>query len=211
MADLINGYFEKHLNLPREDAIRLHSEYYRNYGLAIAGLIRHHQIDPLDFNAKVDDALPLDSMIRPRLGLKKMLAEIDRSRVKLWLFTNAYVSHARRVVRLLEIEEYFEGITYCDYAAKRFVCKPDRDMYVKAMREAGVDRAKDCFFVDDSYLNCKAAQELGWTAAHLVEDGSLEVPRTPASTYQIEHIEELRIVFSQLFRTGKQAMVTPGA
>lgn len=152
MADLINGYFEEHLNLPRENAIMLHSEYYRNYGLAIAGLIRHHQIDPLDFNAKVDDALPLDSVIRPRPGLKKMLGDIDRSKVKLWLFTNAYVNHARRVVRLLEIAEYFDGITYCDYAAEPFVCKPDRGMYAKAMREAGVERTKDCFFVGESSM-----------------------------------------------------------
>lgn len=149
MADRINAYFEQHLNLPREEAVRLHSQYYQNYGLAIAGLIRHHKIDPLDFNAKVDDALPLEGVIRPRLGLKKMLADIDRSKVKLWLFTNAYVNHARRVVRLLGVEEYFDGVTYCDYASEPFVCKPDQDMYTKAMREAGVERGKDCFFVGE--------------------------------------------------------------
>ncbi|KAF3761348.1 pyrimidine 5-nucleotidase [Cryphonectria parasitica EP155] len=199
MADRINAYFEQHLNLAREEAVRLHSQYYQNYGLAIAGLIRHHKIDPLDFNAKVDDALPLEGVIRPRPGLKKMLADIDRSKVKLWLFTNAYVNHARRVVRLLGVEEFFDGVTYCDYASEPFVCKPDRDMYTKAMREAGVERCKDCFFVDDSYSNCKAAQELGWTAAHLVEDSAC-VPRVVASKHQINHIEELRSTFPQFFR-----------
>jgi pyrimidine and pyridine-specific 5'-nucleotidase len=147
MADLIDKYFVTHLSLPWEDAVRLHQEYYQNYGLAIEGLVRHHQIDPLDYNAKVDDALPLDEVIKPRPELKKLLADIDRSKVKLWLLTNAYVNHAKRVVRLLEIEEFFEGLTYCDYGSVPFRCKPHPDMYHKAMKDAGVERYEDCFFV----------------------------------------------------------------
>lgn len=147
MADLIDKYFATHLSLPWEDAVRLHKEYYQNYGLAIEGLVRHHQIDPLEYNAKVDDALPLDGIIKPRPELKKLLADIDRSKVKLWLFTNAYVNHAKRVIRLLEIEEFFEGITYCDYGSVPLTCKPHPDMYRKAMRDAGVEKYEDCFFV----------------------------------------------------------------
>jgi pyrimidine and pyridine-specific 5'-nucleotidase len=76
-----------------------------------------------------------------------MLEDIDRSRVKLWLFTNAYITHGKRVVKLLGIEDLFEGITYCDYGAERFLCKPHPDMFAKAMKEAGVNAPKDCFFV----------------------------------------------------------------
>lgn len=151
MADLIDTYFEKHLNLPRAEAVRLHKEYYTNYGLAIEGLVRHHQIDPLEYNAKVDDALPLDGVIKPRPELKKLLEDIDRSNIRLWLFTNAYVNHAHRVIRLLGIEDMFEGVTYCDYAKVPFVCKPQKDAYVKAMKEAGVEKWEDCFFVGECH------------------------------------------------------------
>jgi len=150
MADLIDQYFATHLSLPYQDAVRLHKEYYQNYGLAIEGLVRHHQIDPLDYNAKVDDALPLDDIIKPRPELKQLLADIDTSKVKLWLLTNAYVNHAKRVIRLLEVEEYFEGITYCDYSKVPLICKPHPDMYQKAMKEAGVEKHEDCFFVGKS-------------------------------------------------------------
>ncbi|KAK4112184.1 pyrimidine 5-nucleotidase [Canariomyces notabilis] len=200
MAELIDRYFVTHLSLPWEDAVRLHKEYYQNYGLAIEGLVRHHQIDPLDYNAKVDDALPLDGIIKPRPELKKLLADIDRSKVKLWLLTNAYLNHAKRVVRLLEVEEFFEGVTYCDYSSIPLVCKPQTDMYHKAMRQAGVEKYEDCFFVDDSYQNCKKAQELGWTVAHLVED-DIQPPKTPACKYQIRHLNDLRTTFPQFFKT----------
>lgn len=149
MADLIDDYFEQHLSLSREEAIRLHQEYYRSYGLAIEGLVRYHQIDALEYNSKVDDALPLEGVIKPRPELRKLLEDIDTSKVKLWLFTNAYITHGRRVVKLLGIEEMFEGITFCDYSSVPFVCKPHEDAYEKAMREAGVNDFKDCYFVGE--------------------------------------------------------------
>jgi pyrimidine and pyridine-specific 5'-nucleotidase len=147
MSDLIDNYFSKHLEIPWDEAVRLHKEYFTNYGLAIEGLVRHHQIDPMDYNAKVDDALPLEDVIKPNPELRKMLEDIDKSKVKLWLFTNAYKTHGRRVVKLLGIEDLFEGLTYCNYADVPFVCKPQPDMYKKAMREAGVEKPEDCFFV----------------------------------------------------------------
>jgi pyrimidine 5'-nucleotidase len=147
MAELIDRYFATHLSLPWDDAVRLHKEYYQNYGLAIEGLVRHHQIDPLDYNTKVDDSLELDGIIKPRPELKQLLADIDTSKVKLWLLTNAYINHAKRVIQLLDVEEYFEGVTYCDYSSVPLTCKPHPDMYHKAMKEAGVDRYEDCFFV----------------------------------------------------------------
>lgn len=148
--ELIGQYFTSHLSLPWDEALRLHKEYYTNYGLAIKGLVSHHQIDPLDYNRKVDDALPLEDIIKPNEGLKQLLRDIDRNRVRLWLFTNAYVTHGQRVVRLLEIEDQFDGITYCDYSKQPIVCKPHEEMFAKAMREAGIDRAEDCYFVGTS-------------------------------------------------------------
>ncbi|KAK2067587.1 hypothetical protein P8C59_001313 [Phyllachora maydis] len=79
------------------------------------------------------------------------------------------------------------------------VCKPHADMYHKAMKEAGADSYEDCFFVDDSYLNCQKAQELGWTTVHLAEEG-VESPASPASDYQIRHLEELRAIFPHFFK-----------
>jgi pyrimidine and pyridine-specific 5'-nucleotidase len=220
MAHLIDEYFSKHLNLPWEDAKRLHQEYYTSYGLAIEGLVRHHQIDPLDYNSKVDDALPLEGVILPNPELRELLDDLDRTKVTPWLFTNAYITHAKRVINLLEIGDIFEGLTFCDYSKQPLVCKPHSDMFIKGMKEAGVERTEDCFFVgrlvpsgvppillpipncvpDDSYLNCSKAQEYGWTVAHLVEEG-LPVPKTQASPYQIRHLRELRTTFPQFFKS----------
>jgi pyrimidine and pyridine-specific 5'-nucleotidase len=137
----------KHLSLDHANAFKLHREYYTTYGLAIKGLVRHHKIDPMDYNKQVDDALPLESIIFPDPELRKLLESVDRSKVKLWLFTNAYKDHGNRVVRLLGVQDMFEGMTYCDYAAERLICKPHPDMFAKAMSEAGIGDIRGCFFV----------------------------------------------------------------
>ena len=147
MGALIDAYFMKHLSLSKEDAIELHQRYYKDYGLAIEGLVRHHKIDALEYNAEVDDALPLDDIIQPDPKLRKLLEDIDESKVKLWLFTNAHITHGQRVVRLLGIEDLFDGITYCDYGAERLLCKPTVEMYDKAMQEADVHDPTDCYYV----------------------------------------------------------------
>ena len=204
MQELIDSYFARHLSLPASDAKALHARYYKDYGLAISGLVKHHTIDPLAYNREVDDALPLDDVIKPDPQLRKLLDDIDRSRVKLWLFTNAHITHARRVVRLLGVEDYFEGVTYCDYAAKVLLAKPHKEMYDKAEREAGAMSSEECYFVDDSALNCRHANERGWTVVHKLEEED-PGPERRAGRYQIRHLEGLRSIFPQFFAENTES------
>lgn len=101
----------------------------------------------MEFNRKVDDALPLDSIITPDPKLRAFLQEIDTTKVKMWLFTNAYITHGKRIVSLLGVEDLFEGITYCDYEKVPLVCKPHEEMFEKAEVEAGAPSMSDCYFV----------------------------------------------------------------
>ena len=125
----------------------LHQRYYKDYGLAIEGLVRHHDINPLEFNRDVDDALPLDDILSPDPELRSLLEKFDPKKIKLWLFTNAHITHGMRVVRLLDVESCFEGITYCDYTAETLVPKPRPAMFEKAERESGVTSIEHCYFV----------------------------------------------------------------
>lgn len=144
---MIDKYFQTHLSLSQEEANDLHMRYYKDYGLAIEGLVRHHKVDPLEYNRLVDDALPLEDILSPNPKLRKLIQDLDRTKVKPWLFTNAYVTHGKRVVKLLGVDDLFEGITYCDYGADKLLCKPAPDMFRKAMREAEIQSEKDCYFV----------------------------------------------------------------
>jgi pyrimidine and pyridine-specific 5'-nucleotidase len=125
----------------------MHQEYFKKYGQTVEGLVRHHEVDAIHYNSQVDDALPLETLLKPNPQLRQLLESIDTTKVRLWLFTNAYVTHAKRVVKLLGIDDLFEGITYCDYSQVPFICKPQTGMFAKAMKEAGVENTAACYFV----------------------------------------------------------------
>ena len=200
MARLINQFVVKHLEMTVDDAYMLHQQYYKDYGLAIEGLSRHHKIDPLVFNREVDDALPLDELLKPDPDVRKTLERFDKSKVKMWLFTNAHITHGQRVVRLLGIEDLFEGITYCDYSQKRLVPKPLPAMFDKAERETRVTDYDKIYFVDDSLLNCQDAYKRGWKkTVHLVEP-QVPSPETKPCEHQISHLRELLDLFPELLK-----------
>ncbi|TRX93635.1 hypothetical protein FHL15_005607 [Xylaria flabelliformis] len=91
---LTDSYFEHRLGFGKEDTNRVRNKQRKKYGLIVEGLASNHQIDPLEYNSMVDDAIELESLIRPDSKLSRLLQDVDTSKVKLWLLTNAYVTHA---------------------------------------------------------------------------------------------------------------------
>ncbi|KAK4147143.1 HAD-like domain-containing protein [Dichotomopilus funicola] len=186
ITTMLNHTFIKNALSLDDDATReLHQKYRKECSLILQGLVQNHGIDPLE-------------LLVPDPELCQMLRDIDKTKVKLWLLTNAYVNHGRRVVRLLGIEDHFEGLTYCDYAAEPIHCKPHVEMFNKAMREAGVGDVKACHFVDDSAGHCFSAEKFGWTAVHLLEDDAQPL-EADVCKYRIARLVELRNLFPHFF------------
>ncbi|KAH8105898.1 pyrimidine 5-nucleotidase [Cristinia sonorae] len=208
MGERIHAYFVE-LGWSDDEASELHHKYYTQYGLALRGLVRHHQVDPLDFDRKCDGSLPLEDMIKPDPSLRKLLQDIDRSKARVWALTNAYRTHAQRVLGILGVEDQIEGLVYCDYSLPNFACKPEPEFYENALKRAGVTDPTKCFFVDDSKINVEAAFKLGWGhCVHFCERG-LEVveggkrkeigAEIPNGFTAITHLEELRAIWKEIF------------
>lgn len=201
MQEYIHDYFVRTLDVSDEDAYKLHQEYYKSYGLAIQGLVKYHKIDALEYNEKVDDALPLQDILKPDPELRKLLLNLKESGTvtRLWLFTNAYKNHAKRVIALLGIGDLFDGLSYCDYSQDSLVCKPMKESFDKAMYEAGVTKYENCYFVDDSSANVKTAVGLGFKkVVHFLErDEDLE--NGIDGSLLIRDILELPKVLPELF------------
>lgn len=54
--------------------------------------------------------------------------------------------------------------------------------------------------IDDSYANAKGAHAFGWHSVHYIEP-DLDEPAHMAADHQIRHLDELRDLFPQFFRT----------
>ncbi|RUS23380.1 HAD-like domain-containing protein [Endogone sp. FLAS-F59071] len=188
----IDNYFRK-LNIPEEKVTVLHYRYYVDYGLAIRGLVKHHEVDPADYDREVDGGLPLEDLLKPDPELRVMLESL---KMRKWIVTNAGLAHARRVLRILQIEDQFEGITYCDYTEPNFICKPEEEFYFKAMKEAGISDVSKCYFVDDSAANVDTGYKLGWTSVHVADNPQM----SNFGHFQIANVKELPLVLPELWK-----------
>lgn len=170
----IENYFQSTLKLTYDQARQLNHRYYKEYGLAIRGLVMFHGVNALEYNKLVDDALPLQDILEPDMKLREMLISLRKSGKfdKLWLFTNAYKTHALRCIRLLGLGDLFDGITYCDYKQiDTLICKPDIKSFEKVKLESGLTNFENATFIDDSGANIRQAIALGMqNCIHVVED-----------------------------------------
>ncbi|KAG0010089.1 hypothetical protein BGZ80_001795 [Entomortierella chlamydospora] len=151
-------------------------------------------IDIRDYDNKVDGALPLETLLNENQALRSMIHSMEVG--KKWLFTNAGESHAKRVIKILGLEGLFDGITFCNYLERQFVCKPDKKAFEKAMVQAGVLSPDLCYFVDDSAANIEMATKIGWTTVHVNEEPS---GSALLGNFQIRSIMELPNVMPQFW------------
>ncbi|CCH40557.1 hypothetical protein BN7_90 [Wickerhamomyces ciferrii] len=203
MQEYIHDYFVRTLSITDDEAYKLHQDYYKTYGLAIQGLVKFHKIDALEYNRKVDDALPLQNILKPDLKLRQLILDLKKTGKidRLWLFTNAYKNHAKRVISLLGIGDLFDGLTYCDYSETSLICKPMESSFEKAMKEANVSNPQNCYFVDDSNSNIETSIKLGFKKnILLLETDDDLVKRKVEGSIIIKNILELRDVVPELFQ-----------
>lgn len=182
----IHQYFCHTLGLDDKTAHELHLSYYKTYGLALEGLVRNHTVDALEYNAAVDDALDLKAVLSYNQQLRDMLIRIRNCGKYdcLWLMTNAYKTHALRVISFLGVGDLFDGLTFCRYDQSPILCKPMPQYFLNCLGTTGIDHNDPQemqlqSFVDDSEINVKAAHRLGFGLVyHYVElDEELEILR----------------------------------
>lgn len=182
-------YMQVHLNLPEDQIPELRRHYYRTYGTTLRGLQRHYQVEADDYLAFVHD-LPLDEFLQPDPQVRSLLEGLPQSNK--WIFTNADADHARRVLRVLALDQLFEGII--DVRALEFACKPEPRAYRMALELANVRQAERCMLLDDSPVNLAGARHFG-IATVLVREGDPD----PDADYTIPSLLALPVAVPELW------------
>ncbi len=171
----MTDYMRDQLGFPPEVIQALRQHYFDTYGTTLRGLQIHYQVDPDRYLAYVHD-LPLEKFIAPNPQLHALLDSLPQAK---WIFTNADANHARRVLARLGLDDCFTGII--DVHALGYLCKPNREAYLRAMQLAGTDRAEECVLFDDSIRNLLPARELGMMTV-LVSSSELRAALESGST-----------------------------
>lgn len=151
----MNVYMVERLGIPAAEVPALRERYFQSYGTTLQGLIRHHQVDEMEYLAFVHD-LPLEDFIRPDPSLHTVLQALPGCKL---IFTNADAAHARRVLATLGLQGFFDDVI--DVQAVAPFCKPMPEAFARALEISGETNPARCVMLDDLPRTTRAAREFG--------------------------------------------------
>jgi putative hydrolase of the HAD superfamily len=188
VADRIHAFLQRELELTAQEAIDLRARYYKNYGTTLRGLQQEKAVDPIDYMEFIHD-VPIEQKIQVDPDLHALLSAI---KIPKYIFTNASITHAERVLKHLGVDNCFDEII--DIIRLDYACKPDPLAYQRAFDIVGNPDPAGCILIDDSLINLQAGARIGITTVHVGSDDSAEF----LPDYQIATIHALFEVLPEL-------------
>jgi putative hydrolase of the HAD superfamily len=160
----IGQYIAARFGLPYDQARFLQKSYFRGYGTTMKGLMTECGVDPvefLDFVHRIDHS-PVEADAR----LERALAALPGAK---YVFTNASVAHAEKVLARLGIAHQFADVF--DIVAAGFEPKPLDGFYDRFLARHALAPAGAALF-DDIARNLAPAHARGMTTVLIETDNA---------------------------------------
>lgn len=151
----IGLYMVEKLGIPENEMPAIRKKLFEEYGTTLRGLQNNYFVDVPDFLEYVHD-VNVNTFLKYDPCLEIVLGNIN---IKKFIFTNADTNHARRVLKVLQLEKYFEDII--DVVALDPYCKPMKEAFHLALYKAGESDPSACVMIDDIPRTTRAAKEIG--------------------------------------------------
>ena len=174
----MDSYLTDVMGVPFEETHALRRRLFQTYGTTLRGLQIEKNVDMQQYLDYVHD-ISLDGVLAPDPELRRVLTQIPQQK---WIFTNASLEHAEKVLDRLQLRDLFMGII--DITAIYPWCKPYPEAFQTALVLCGNPEPERCLFIDDSIRNLDTAAELRLKTVLISDQPSLFHPT-------ISHLELL--------------------
>jgi len=159
----MGAYIQRLLDCDAEEARRVQKTHFHEHGTTLAGLMKHHGVDPHEFLSDVH-AIPMD-----RVSADERLATgLARLPGRKFVFTNGDAPYARRVLEAIGVHDQFQDLH--DIHSCQLRPKPDPHGYALLCERFEID-PKAAAMVEDMAQNLRPAKTLGMTTVW-VDNGS---------------------------------------
>ena len=158
ISNRITDFIMSKYSLDIDQAKKIQKEYYLKYGLTLRGLIVEKKLEPEEFLDYVHD------VEHPELEKNdQLISKIRILEGKKIIFTNATSKHAKKILKILELEHDFDQII--DIKDLEYIPKPDKRSYKKLLECLNLNKENlnKTIFVEDTVKNLIPAKELGIT------------------------------------------------
>jgi len=158
----MNEYISSYLDISLEDASSLRESYWERYGATLKGLIKHHNINPIDFLSVTHNLQDFNKLVLPENNIKKTLSKIQGRKI---IYTNAPKTYTNKILKISKIFELFDEIFTIEDS--NFIPKPDQDMMNAFLKKYDISEG---FFIDDVKENLIAAKNSGLTTIWITNE-----------------------------------------
>ena len=158
ISNRITDFIMSKYSLDIDQAKKIQKEYYLKYGLTLRGLIVEKKLEPEEFLDYVHD------VEHPELEKNdQLISKIRILEGKKIIFTNATTKHAKKILKILELEHDFDQII--DIKDLEYIPKPDKRSYKKLLECLNLNKENldKTIFFEDTVKNLIPAKELGIT------------------------------------------------
>ncbi|HEU5481514.1 MAG TPA: pyrimidine 5'-nucleotidase [Sphingomicrobium sp.] len=179
----MGAYIQRLLGCDPAEARRVQKSHFHEHGTTLAGLMKHHGVDPDDFLEDVH-AIPLDRLCRD----DRLASALARLPGRKFVFTNGDAPYARRVLEAIGVGGHFDELH--DIRASSYRPKPDPHGYALLCDRFGI-APESALLADDIAANLVPAKALGMTTVW-VDNGSERgnVGAGGFVDYRIENVSE---------------------
>lgn len=159
----MGAYIQRLLNVDAEEARRVQKMHFHGSGTTLAGLMKHHDVDPHHFMGDVHD-IPLDRLARN----DRLAGALTRLPGRKFIYTNGNADYAWKVLDRLGLAAEVDHLH--DIFAADLRPKPEAHGYEKLLGQFGIDPTQ-AVMVEDMVRNLAPAKALGMTTVW-VDNGS---------------------------------------
>ena len=158
ISNRITDFIMSKYSLDIDQAKKIQKEYYLKYGLTLRGLIVEKKLEPEEFLDYVHDVEHPELKKNDQLISKMKILEGKKI-----IFTNATSKHAKKILKILELEHDFDQII--DIKDLEYIPKPDKRSYKKLLECLNLNKENldKTIFFEDTVKNLIPAKELGIT------------------------------------------------
>jgi putative hydrolase of the HAD superfamily len=151
----MTAYLQQQLDLDEQAASELRVHYWQRYGATLSGMMKHHGTDPRHFLWHTHQFPELHKQVLREPRLRHVLKKLPGRKL---LYSNAPTHYAEAVLRLLRVDDLFDGVFAIEHA--RYRPKPEMAGFARFLNCHRVNPAH-CVMVEDSAQNLQMAKRLG--------------------------------------------------
>lgn len=151
----MTAYLARHLELDEQAASALRVHYWRRYGATLSGMMKHHGTDPAHFLWHTHQFPELHRQVLREPRLRHVLKKLPGRKL---VFSNAPQHYARAVLKLLRVDDLFDGVFAIEQA--RYRPKPELAGFARFLKKYRLNPSR-CVMVEDAAENLQTAKRLG--------------------------------------------------